>query len=169
MNETSITEHIALLILQEIVSEVDDCDVDLVELRKALARSAMSITHKQRQRADCIANDLLGQYREYFFLEQECGCEDHDWYNYEPIEYDERVAEIWRTGVRQRASVRIKYQSQKTETTNRVVDPWLTSSPYSVGFCHLRNAARKFRFDRIMEIELTDKTFEKPDNWKTMI
>ncbi|MBU4479847.1 WYL domain-containing protein [Patescibacteria group bacterium] len=45
----------------------------------------------------------------------------------------------------------------------RLVDPYKTNSPYGEGYCHLKNEVLKFRFDRIANINLTNKNFKKLD------
>jgi predicted DNA-binding transcriptional regulator YafY len=63
--------------------------------------------------------------------------------------------------------VRLNYQSQgQSEPATRELDPyalvhrwgWL----YVIGFCHLRQAVRTFRLDRIKELALLGTSFESP-------
>jgi predicted DNA-binding transcriptional regulator YafY len=63
-------------------------------------------------------------------------------------------------------SQRLLYQSQRGESTERVVDPYgvvnWTRSWYMVGYCHLRQAPRMFRLDRIKRVTADDGRFEPP-------
>jgi predicted DNA-binding transcriptional regulator YafY len=74
-----------------------------------------------------------------------------------------------RQGVRERISMRIAYQSsgQAVPQTRRL-DPYALVHRsgwwYVVGYCHLRQAVRSFRVDRITSLELTDQVFQpSPD------
>lgn len=85
---------------------------------------------------------------------------------YPDVEFDQKTYEIWTKGVRLRKSVKILYESTTTGMMTRIVDPYKTETPYGRGFCHIKNEMRKFRFDRIIEIELTNDSFIKPKKWK---
>ncbi|GEM_PF-6785496 len=165
--QDDMTIHTALLLLQEIIEQTEG-EAGVGELRQMIARSAMGLPHEDRYAASVRAHELLEMYVD--ILVQPSGIDDvHSGYDWEPVYYDERLAQVWREGVRQRKSVLMKYRSEKPETTERLVDPWATSTPYGIGWCHLRGASRKFRFDRISNIELTDQSFEKPENWKSLV
>lgn len=88
---------------------------------------------------------------------------------YPPIEYDEKTYNVWTKAVRGRITVNVTYESTTSGITQRLVDPYKTSSPYGDGYCHLKNEVRKFRLDRIIEISLTNKTFVKPIRIKNSI
>jgi len=81
------------------------------------------------------------------------------------ITYDNKHYEIWTNAVRKRLTARMTYDSATSGMSERLIDPYQTSAPYGQGYCHLRKEVRKFRFDRIIDIELTNKTFIKPKNW----
>ncbi|MBU4210418.1 WYL domain-containing protein [Patescibacteria group bacterium] len=84
---------------------------------------------------------------------------------YPPVEFDNKTYELWTKAVRLRKSVKMLYESTTSGMTTRIVDPYKTETPYGRGFCHTRKETRKFRFDRIIEISLTDNKFIKPKNW----
>jgi len=72
-----------------------------------------------------------------------------------------------RDAVRAGRRVRIVYRGRgRQEPSQRDFDPYtLVHSwgwPYCIGYCHLRQAIRSFRVDRILELELLDQTFEVP-------
>jgi proteasome accessory factor C len=63
--------------------------------------------------------------------------------------------------------VRLEYYSgSRGELTERKVDPWLVFATsghwYFVGFCHKAGDERLFRLDRVVSVEPTDETFERP-------
>lgn len=75
-----------------------------------------------------------------------------------------------RQGTRQRRQIKLTYQSSANpETTERRVDPYSlvhqTGCWYLVGYCHLRQAMRIFRVDRIHELELLSTTFHMPEDF----
>ena len=61
-----------------------------------------------------------------------------------------------------RQTVKIKYDSTESGITERLVDPYKSRAPYGEGYCHNRKEVRKFRFDRVIDIKLTEKKFKKP-------
>ena len=68
--------------------------------------------------------------------------------------------------VRQRQRVRLSYRSHHQEDSEREVDPYgvvyYGGRWYLPGFCHLRQALRTFRLDRVASAELCAKTFKRP-------
>jgi len=84
-----------------------------------------------------------------------------------PVEFDEKAYEIWTKAVVLRKTVQMTYDSTTSGIMERLVDPYKTSTPYGEGYCHLKKDIRKFRFDRIVEINFTDHKFIKPKNWKS--
>jgi predicted DNA-binding transcriptional regulator YafY len=72
--------------------------------------------------------------------------------------------EVLRDAVHDRRRVRMRYRGQKQpESVQRDVDPYtLVHSwgwQYCVGYCHLRQAIRSFRLDRICDLVMLDQTF----------
>jgi len=64
-------------------------------------------------------------------------------------------------------SVSMRYRSSQDEETERGLDPYglahLLGRWYVVGYCHLRKDMRSFRLDRVLEAQLTDEFFERPE------
>jgi predicted DNA-binding transcriptional regulator YafY len=61
----------------------------------------------------------------------------------------------------------VLYQGRgKTEPTQREVDPYAIVHRwgwwYVVGYCHVRDAVRTFRVDRILELSPLEQTFQRP-------
>lgn len=67
-----------------------------------------------------------------------------------------------------RNRVWIRYGSAGGDQTAREVDPYgignVAGRWYLHGYCHLREDRRTFRVDRIHRIDLTDKSFTRPEN-----
>jgi predicted DNA-binding transcriptional regulator YafY len=72
----------------------------------------------------------------------------------------------------QQRRVWMSYSSWKAEITDRTVDiygiVYRSGFWYAVGFCHLREGARVFRMDRILQAELRDETFERPADFDSL-
>lgn len=78
-----------------------------------------------------------------------------------------KVLEVLEEAVRKHFAVVIHYYTlSRNEETKRTVDPYgLTfrrHSWYLVGWCHLRRAERVFRLDRVLKVEKTGRTFQRP-------
>ncbi len=72
-----------------------------------------------------------------------------------------------RRAVRERRQVQMYYRGRnQTEGTRRQFDPYALVHRwgwwYAVGHCHLREAHRTFRVDRILALTLLDQTFSEP-------
>jgi predicted DNA-binding transcriptional regulator YafY len=75
-----------------------------------------------------------------------------------------------RRAAREHRQVDMGYQgTTKSKATQRQVDPYALVHRsgwwYLVGFCHLRDAPRTFRIDRIQSLELLSQTFPPPDDF----
>jgi proteasome accessory factor C len=77
------------------------------------------------------------------------------------------VLEVLRTAVREHRRAHLDYYSYGRDTrTERDIDPYLIhaqdGSLYVLGYCHLAQAERRFRVDRIASAGLLGDTFEPP-------
>jgi predicted DNA-binding transcriptional regulator YafY len=75
-----------------------------------------------------------------------------------------------RRATRERRRVRMIYRGRsQPQPIERAVDPYALVHRwgwwYVVGHCHLRQAHRSFRVDRIIELALLDETFNVPDDF----
>jgi predicted DNA-binding transcriptional regulator YafY len=65
----------------------------------------------------------------------------------------------------------LRYRSQEQET-ERLFDPYGLVTHwerwYAVGWCHLREAIRVFRLDRMLDVELTTETFTRPPEFDSL-
>ena len=75
------------------------------------------------------------------------------------------------TAVRQQQRLYLRYQASEAETV-RSLDPYGVVSHweqwYVVGWCHLRQAVRVFRLDRIVAVELETATFVRPSDFDSL-
>ncbi|MBK9923785.1 MAG: YafY family transcriptional regulator [Anaerolineales bacterium] len=78
------------------------------------------------------------------------------------------VLEKLRRAIREHRSANMNYQSQSSQIphpSQRGLDPYALVHRwgwwYVIGFCHVHKEVRTFRVDRILEVALTDKTFNQ--------
>lgn len=79
-----------------------------------------------------------------------------------------------RRGARQQRRIEMSYQSGSEPGVRlRQVDPYAlvfrSGWWYFVGYCHLRQAMRTFRVDRIRELRLMNETFQMPEDFDVRI
>lgn len=75
--------------------------------------------------------------------------------------------QILRDAWRERRSVWLEYQSTSDPISGRLVrevDIWFLRLPKLQGWCHLRQAERVFRLDRIREVRLGARTYDIPSD-----
>ncbi len=128
-------------------------------IKSALEKVGDTLTSAQKSSAIRLAEDIESGYwnevtqeAEEEFYEMGYRCE---------VEYDPDIREIWAKAVREKLSVEMLYDSTTSGLSRRTVDPYKTMSPYGLGYCHIRQEERKFRFDRIQQITITTKHFQK--------
>jgi predicted DNA-binding transcriptional regulator YafY len=70
------------------------------------------------------------------------------------------------TAIRTRHGVEFRYESHDRTSSHRQVEPYgvvhMDGRWYMVGRCRLREALRTFRLDRVSEMEVNDRTFDRP-------
>lgn len=68
--------------------------------------------------------------------------------------------------------VRLRYRTDDTQETERVIDPYgvvcHNGRWYTVGYCHLRLDLRVFRLDRVQQIEILEETFTCPPDFPAL-
>ena len=63
-------------------------------------------------------------------------------------------------------TVEISYfDMESAEFIKRDVDVCYTSAKYTIGYCHLRKAMRKFRTSRVASAKMTDKIYKIPKSF----
>lgn len=80
--------------------------------------------------------------------------------------YDDKSLLVLTKGVQQERRVSLVYQPPDREPVPREIDPYglvfRRGRWYIGGFCHLRQALRTFRLDRISKVHLCTETFARP-------
>jgi predicted DNA-binding transcriptional regulator YafY len=65
--------------------------------------------------------------------------------------------------------VAIRYQAWNGDETERTIDPYgvvfYDGRWFVVGYCHLREALRMFRLDRVVSATVCEESFERPDHF----
>ncbi|HHO50527.1 MAG TPA: WYL domain-containing protein [Deltaproteobacteria bacterium] len=83
-----------------------------------------------------------------------------------------RHQQLLRDALRQRLQVEIEYQSTSDPLhglTRRKIDVWALRLPWIQGFCHLRDAERVFRVERIRSVRLLSGGYTLPDDLKVRV
>ena len=80
------------------------------------------------------------------------------------------ILEELRCATREHLQVSVVYQSAADKATKkRKIDPYAlvfrAGLWYLVGYCHLRNAPRTFRLDRIQKLVVTSQSFQTPEDF----
>jgi predicted DNA-binding transcriptional regulator YafY len=79
------------------------------------------------------------------------------------------ILEKLRRATRERRRIRLRYRGHRPEPVTREVDVYALAYRwgwwYAVGHCHLRQAIRSFRVDRIDDLLLLSQLFDIPDEF----
>ena len=87
----------------------------------------------------------------------------HSFNNY----INEKAYSILERAFEQLRVVEIEYFSMESaEFSKRKLDIYYKSRKYTIGYCHLRKAIRKFRTSRIASAKLTDSHYNIPKSFK---
>jgi predicted DNA-binding transcriptional regulator YafY len=79
---------------------------------------------------------------------------------------DEKVYATLKNAYKKLTTTEIKYFDMNTaEFIKRHIDVYYTSAKYTIGYCHLRKAIRKFRTSKIASAKLTDKNYTIPNDF----
>ena len=72
-----------------------------------------------------------------------------------------------------RRRVQMRYRSEQGQDTDRLFDPYGLAHRqgrwYVVGWCGLRQCLRSFRVDRVANVDVTDVTFERPEDFDALV
>lgn len=156
--------YLAWRLFQEVYGEAEWSREEEAMTGKLTKQAEEKLTDEEMKIAEYRARRTKSEYKE-LMMENLREEDDYDGgeddYYFEPIDYNEKFYEIWKQGVAKRQTVKIKYDSAESGITERLVDPYKSRAPYGEGYCHNRKEVRKFRFDRVVDIKLTDKKFKK--------
>ena len=71
------------------------------------------------------------------------------------------------TAARDGTSIRLRYRAASGDVTQRLVDPYGVAFQsghwYVVAWDHFRDALRTFRLDRVLSMDVTNETFQRPE------
>lgn len=159
--------YLAWRLFQEIYGEVEWCQEEEKIIAGFAEEASWKLTDEETQIVENRVRRIKNEYEELVTenLREEYGHDDdEDDFFFEPVDYNYEFYEIWKQGVAKRQTVKMKYDSTESGITERLVDPYKSRTPYGEGYCHNRKEVRKFRFDRVIDIKLTEKKFKKPKN-----
>lgn len=90
-----------------------------------------------------------------------------------PIPASSHVMMIMSGAVQQKQRVHIRYYSSAEDVTERDLDPYGIAFRYGkwyvVGWCHLREAMRSFRMDRVAAAQLTETHFDRVEPFDPLV
>lgn len=156
--------YLAWRLFQEVYGEVEWRREEEAMINKLAKQASKKLTDEEIKIVENRVRRLKNEYEELMMENLREGDDfddgEDDFY-FEPIDYNEKFYEIWKQGVAKRQTVKMKYDSTESGVTERLVDPYKSRAPYGEGYCHNRQEVRKFRFDRVIDIKLTDKKFKK--------
>lgn len=157
--------YLAWRLFQEVYGEVEWCQEEEKIIAGLAEEASWKLTDEETQIVENRVRRMKNEYEKLITenLREEYGDDDgDDDFFFAPIDYNEKFYEIWKQGVAKRQTVKIKYDSTESGITERLVNPYKSRAPYGEGYCHNRQEVRKFRFDRVIDIKLTEKKFKKP-------
>lgn len=160
----SMYHYLAWRLFQEVYGETEWRREEEAAINKLTKQAGEKLTDEEIKTVEYKVRRLKNEYKELMMenLREEHNFEDEeDDFYFEPIDYNEKFYEIWKQGVAKQQTVKMKYDSTESGVTERLVDPYKSRAPYGEGYCHNRQEVRKFRFDRVIDIKLTDKKFKK--------
>jgi len=81
-------------------------------------------------------------------------------------EIDEKVYAVIEKAFDKLKTVEIGYfDMESAEVKNRPLDVYYKSRKYTIGYCHLKNAIRKFRTSKIVYAKIIDKNYIIPNDF----
>ena len=171
-------QYLALKLFQEMYGAIEWAEAEVDMINSLVDEAKRELTDEQIKIVENRTRRMKNEYEEWSLenlksrywheFNGEDYEDDDDEYFYPQIDYDKKFYEIWKSAVAKRQTVRLKYDSTTSGVSTRLVDPYYSRAPYGEGYCHNRKEVRKFRFDRVIDIKLTDEKFEKPKDWKTL-
>jgi len=132
-----------------------------------------------------VFNDYYGEYEEPFSkkifesilkkISKELPKEDADDINKESLrrkyhtynnDVDEKIYSTLQKAFAERKSVDISYfNMESADFSNRELDVYYTSAKYTIGYCHLKKAIRKFRTSRISKAKINSGVYSIPEGF----
>jgi len=129
LTNPKVLHHVALLVLRDVYDQTDWLNEDLEQVQKEINLSQSQLSPVELTEASSLADELVSQYemtiREY--VEDDYQDKYDNWR--EEIEYDEELYEVWKEAVRNRQTVKLKYDSTTSGVSERLVDPYASRTP----------------------------------------
>lgn len=92
--------------------------------------------------------------------------------DFRPHRVESNFVTMLSSAAQQRQRVHLGYLSWEGDKTERDFDPYgivfNEGFWYTAGYCHLRRDLRTFRLDRITALELSEQSFERPDEFDVL-
>jgi predicted DNA-binding transcriptional regulator YafY len=92
--------------------------------------------------------------------------------DFRPHRVESNFVTMLSSAAQQRQRVHLGYLSWEGDKTERDFDPYgivfNEGFWYTAGYCHLRRDLRTFRLDRITALELSEQTFDRPDEFDVL-
>ena len=165
-------QHLSWCLFKKVYGSIEWYEQEGKRIGALMVKWSVLLTDSQckivQNRALRLGNDYADWALESYERKygQDSGDIDYDYgeddFRRASVDYNIEYYEIWKDAVRKKLSVKIIYDSTTSGVSERLVDPYKSSAPYGEGYCHNRHESRKFRFDRIIDIKMTDKRFIKP-------
>lgn len=165
-------QYLSWYLFKKVYGTTEWYEQEAQRIKQLAGKSGDELSDDQRKIVENRALRLGNEYNEWSLENYEKMYGDDrrdDDYDYgeddfrrAPVEFDNGVYLVWTDSARKKQTVKMKYDSTTSGVSERLVDPYKTRAPYGEGFCHSRKEVRKFRFDRIIDIVMTDKKFIKP-------
>jgi len=140
-------------------------NVEKEKLEALLKKTSAKLSDIQNKIVVSRAQRIIDEHHDVLVdtVHEEYGyCDDDEIENYySSISINFQYYELWKQAVRTKNTVKMVYDSVSSGLSERLVDPYKSRVPYGEGFCHSRKEVRKFRFDRVIDLVITNNTFIK--------
>jgi len=159
---SAMYQYLSQLLSLEVFEICDWVEQEKKPLFRELEKLKKELTNQEVKIVVNRARRLADEYQEAVLadLEHERGYEEEVWFD-RKITYDPAHYELWKEAVKMKKKVRLLYDSQSSGISERLVYPYKSDAPYGEGYCNTRRDVRKFRFDRVIDIQMTESTFVK--------
>ena len=172
-------QYLAWRLFQEMYGATEWFGKESGHINQYAKESGKNITEAQGKVVENRVRRLGDEYEEAILEKlkdrhwHEFGGDDDEWdedgdfdFIRPSVSYKQGDYELWKSAVLKRLTVKLVYDSATSGISERLVDPYASGAPYGEGYCHKRKEVRKFRFDRVIDIQLTGKKFVKPKDWR---
>lgn len=175
MSKTKYTNrmyrYLAWRLFQEMYGAIEWTEKESQRIDKLAQEAQDELSSEQIKTVNNRALRMNNEYEEHVLHRlrkiywKELEEDEDDYFPFPEIDYNEEFYEIWKSAVMKRQTVKLKYDSTTSGLTERLVDSYKSSAPYGEGYCHTRQEVRKFRFDWVIDIRMTNQKFKKPQVW----